>query len=110
MLAKTHPIRSKHITSAARGEPCCVRIAGVCNYDETTTIFAHLPDESHGMARKSDDLIGAFSCSACHDAIDGRAWSLEFEDHRERYMRRAMARTWRRLVEMGVISVKGIKQ
>jgi hypothetical protein len=24
------------------------------------------------MGRKHDDMFGAFGCSACHDAVDGR--------------------------------------
>lgn len=104
MIPKTKPIRSQKIRDAARGETCTLQIAGVCNGDPETTVLAHLPDESHGMGRKSDDICAAFACSACHDVIDGRAkWELRPVDRGQWYMRRAMVRTWRRLVERGVI-------
>ena len=100
-------IRSKKIRDAARGQDCTFNIAYVCNYDNSTTVLAHLPDESHGMGQKADDISAAFACSACHDVIDQRAvpaLSVSSRD-REFYMRRAMVRTWRKLIEMGVIKL-----
>jgi len=102
-LKKSTRIQSRKIREAARGEDCTFRIPGVCNGNPETTVLAHLPDESHGMARKSDDISAAFACSACHDAIDRRHLVESFP--REWYMRRAMIRTWRRLIEKGVIRV-----
>jgi hypothetical protein len=58
------------LRKAARGQECMVRIPGVCNFDPETVVLAHLP--GGGMAAKSHDLHGAWCCSACHDAIDGR--------------------------------------
>jgi len=104
-------IRSKAIRDSARGEACTLNIANVCNYNPETTVFAHLPDESHGIGRKSDDISGAFCCSSCHDILDMRvqispAYQLAWLDSREFYMRRAMIRTWRRLIALGVVAVK----
>lgn len=59
------------ITESARGEECQVRIPGVCNFNQETTVFAHL--NGYGMGGKNPDLFGAYACSACHDVIDGRA-------------------------------------
>ena len=101
-------IRSKKIREAARGQDCTFNIAYVCNYDNSTTVLAHLPDESHGIGQKADDISAAFACSACHDALDGRDGKLHFllqTGDREYYMRRAMVRTWRKLIEMGVIKL-----
>lgn len=99
-------IRSKKIREAARGQDCTFNIAYVCNYDNSTTVLAHLPDESHGMGQKADDISAAFACGKCHDSIDCRGdpqtW-VQNEADREFYMRRAMVRTWRKLIEMGVI-------
>ncbi|MCE3025749.1 nuclease domain-containing protein [Salinicola sp. DM10] len=109
MLKRTR-IESPAIRNAARGEQCTLQIVGVCASRTDTTVLAHLPDESHGLSRKSDDLSGCYACAACHDVIDGRvAWPLGEKEHREWYLRRAQTRTWRRLVELGVISIKGGK-
>jgi hypothetical protein len=103
-------IESRKIRESARGEDCTLNILGACNYNPETTVLAHLPDESHGMGRKSDDLSACFACSACHDVADGRAlWPINGQDSESRlkdwYYRRAQTRTWRRLIEMGVIKL-----
>jgi hypothetical protein len=51
-----------------------VRLPGICNHNSETVVLAHvrLPGVS-GMSLKASDLIGAWACSACHDAIDRRA-------------------------------------
>ena len=59
------------ITESARGEECQVRIPGVCNHNPETTVFAHLG--GGGMGAKQPDCEGAYSCSSCHDVVDGRA-------------------------------------
>lgn len=103
-------IESKHIRNAARGEDCTMGIVGACSRDASTTVLAHLPDDSHGIARKADDVSAAFCCSACHDVADGRApWPAGEREHRDWYFRRAQTETWRRLVELGVISIKGVR-
>ncbi|MDL4862961.1 DUF1364 family protein [Halomonas elongata] len=100
---KRHPIRE-----AARGEHCTLNIVGACRYDTETTVLAHLPLGAGIMGGKESDLSGCFACSACHDVIDGRAkWPPMEGEHRDFYLRRAMVRTWCRLVEKGVISIKG---
>jgi hypothetical protein len=98
-------IASKKIRNSARDEDCTFRIAGVCNYDPATTVLCHLPDETKGIGKKSDDISAAYGCSNCHDAIDGRARNEEFEAHRDWYMRRAQVRTWRQLIDKGVIKI-----
>ena len=105
------PIRSQKIRDSARGEKCTLQIPGVCNSNKDTTVLAHLPDESKGMGRKADDISAWYACSSCHDAIDGRnphAWVTILED-RDWYMRRAMVRTWRAMIESGLITIAGYK-
>lgn len=109
MALKRLRIESKKIRDAARGEDCTLNIAGVCNYDSSTVVLTHLPDESHGMAHKSDDISACFSCSSCHDVIDRRTVNETFEQDREWYLRRGMVRTWRRLIEMQIVSIKDVK-
>lgn len=57
----------------ARGEPCMVRVPGVCNHDRATTVLAHVRIIGvSGMSMKSPDWFGAWCCSACHDYVDHR--------------------------------------
>jgi hypothetical protein len=101
-------IRSNAIRKAARGQDCTVNITGVCNYNPETVIFAHYPNESKGMGIKASDICGGFSCSNCHDALDGRTKSANLDAYlREFYMRRSMVRTLTALVDMGIITIKG---
>ncbi|GGE75833.1 hypothetical protein GCM10011533_30230 [Streptosporangium jomthongense] len=109
MLKKAIPIKSKHVRDAARGQSCTLQIVGACNGQWETTVLAHLPDESHGIARKADDLSACFACDACHSVIDGRAkWPGLERDYQDWYLRRAQIRTWRVLLDMGVLSIKGV--
>jgi hypothetical protein len=99
-------MKSNKIRNAARGKPCTLQIVGVCNGNTETTVLAHLPDESNGMGKKSDDISACFACSSCHDAIDSRGKMPESEKpFIEWYMRRAMVRTWRMLIDDGVIKL-----
>ena len=62
------------ITKSAKGQPCAVRIPGVCLYGADTVVWAHANGSAagKGIGMKSHDLLGAYACRACHDAYDGR--------------------------------------
>jgi hypothetical protein len=51
-----------------------IRLPGICNHNSETVVLAHIrmPGIS-GMGIKADDLLGSWSCSACHDTIDRRS-------------------------------------
>ena len=101
-------IRSKKLRDSAKGKPCTLQIVEVCNGDWSTTVLAHLPDESHGMAKKSDDISSCYGCSDCHAVIDGRApWPKGEDACRDFYLRRAQTRTLRMMFEDNLISIKG---
>lgn len=78
------PVRliSKKLTDSAKGKDCTVRIKGVCNFDNTTTVFAHLGGA--GMGTKASDIHGAYCCSACHDWLDGGYFKSGFVKKEER--------------------------
>ena len=62
------------LRKAAQGRECMVRIPYICNRDPATTVLAHYRLAGcNGMGLKPDDALGAWCCSACHDAVDGRA-------------------------------------
>lgn len=101
-------INSPAIRDSAAGEECTLQIAGVCNGRTDTTVLCHLPDESHGMARKADDISSAFGCDACHAVLDGRAPYNWQPGEKDFYMRRGIVRTLRRLREKGLLIIKGV--
>ncbi len=116
MNAYTSPVllpkvRSDHIMRAANGMPCSLRLPGICNHDNATTVMCHLPGIGKSMASKVSDLHTAFGCRACHAAIDGFTWekrgltaAIVLDA-----MLRGHAETQARLVALGVITVKGGK-
>ena len=62
-----------NLRKLAAGKPCMIRLPG-CNHDPATTVLAHYALSGYtGMGMKPDDFaFGAWSCSACHDLVDGR--------------------------------------
>lgn len=63
-----------NLRRSARGQPCQIRIPGVCNGDPATTVLAHYRlAGTCGVGLKPPDWQGAHACSACHDAVDGRS-------------------------------------
>lgn len=102
-------IRSQLIMDAAMGQPCSLRLPGICNHDHTTTVTAHLPGIGKSMGSKVSDLHSAFACSDCHTAIDTFGWekrgltaAIVLDA-----MLRGHAETQARLVGMGIITVEG---
>ena len=65
-----------NLRKLAKGQPCMIRVPGVCNRDPATTVLAHYRMAGLcGAGMKPPDALGAFSCSACHDVVDGRVKS-----------------------------------
>jgi len=92
------------ITKSARNENCQIRIPGICNFDHSTTVFCHVG--GGGMALKSHDILGAYGCSACHNAIDGRMRTDYTTDELKLMHLEGVARTQIILIEKELISVK----
>lgn len=59
-----------NLRKLAKGRDCQIRLPGICNGNPETTVLCHLP--GGGMGAKQNDLFGAWGCSGCHDAVDGR--------------------------------------
>lgn len=94
-------IKSKKITQSAKGADCTLRIPGVCNFNPETTVFAHL--NGGGMGTKHSDLHGCYSCSSCHDWLDGRNYGSGERVFRDAEFLRAMIETQNKLIEQGLI-------
>ncbi len=100
-------IKQTKFTKSAEGEDCTLRIPEVCNYDNSTTVLCHLPDDTGTgkMGGKSDDLSSCYGCNKCHDVIDARDkdnWEL-WKPDLDFFMRRGMLRTWWIFIEKGLI-------
>lgn len=93
-----------NLRKEAKGRGCTVRIPGVCNHNSETVVLAHIrmPGLS-GMGVKADDLLGAWSCSACHDAIDRRAHTDLDRDYVRLCHLEGMARTIAQLKREGIV-------
>lgn len=100
-LTKRKPIRSDAIRKAANGEACCL-----CGRNDGTTVFCHLNEgwAGKGMGQKADDIAGFFGCGSCHYTYDKEPWNMS-----DLEIMRAMYSTWLRLIELGIITVKGHK-
>lgn len=94
------------LRQSARGQDCTLNIIGICNYDPSTTVLAHLPDGTNGMGKKAGkDENGCFACSSCHDAVDSRIQCLfgiynhcecpicEYKRNKADYIEKAQAAT-----------------
>lgn len=85
-----------------------IRIPGVCNFDAATTVLAHFRMvEIRYDDGKPPDLIGAWACSNCHDAVDRRRYmDLDFDFVRLAHLE-GMARTQAKLIEQGMVKTCG---
>lgn len=92
-------------TKSARGEECTLRIYPYCNENPDTTVFAHAPSDDKGMGIKSPDWWGAYSCSDCHDVVDGRRRTEFSIDERNYFHMQGIYRTQKRMIEKGLIKL-----
>jgi len=105
-------IRSQALRDSARGERCTLNIAGFCDYGTDTTVLAHVPFfGGSGMGMKCSDLQTVYACGSCHDVLDRRKrvdWLSDVDLYF--YAGRGIARTQLRMIERGLITVKGAKE
>lgn len=95
-------MKSKKIRESARDEDCSLRMVGICNFNNQTTILAHLPCGMKGTGLKAPDNMAVYACSNCHDVLDSRAkGEVDWRD-----VLRALAETQRKLIEKGLMVLK----
>ena len=70
MFPKPKKAVSKEIRLSAKGEQCNLRIEGVCNNRQSTTVLAHLNSNNKGSGNKSHDFCAVYACSDCHLHLD----------------------------------------
>ena len=93
------------ITKSAMGESCTVRIIGYCNGNSETVVLAHLSGIrfNHGTGQKVSDMHGAYCCSSCHDAIDGRVRTNHSRDELKLWHMEGVIETQLKLIAKGLI-------
>ena len=93
------------IRKSAFGEPCQIRIPGVCKSapNNETTVLCH--QGGAGIALKSSDIHAAYGCYSCHAVIDG-AKSQYTKDELRLMFYDGMVRTQLILLKKGLIQVK----
>lgn len=95
------------VRKSARGEACSMQTPGVCNQDWYTTVLAHIRFAgTAGVGMKPPDFpYGIYSCSACHDMIDGRTNRPEWYTKEMMWqdIARAIARTHHRMQINGTL-------
>lgn len=90
----------------ARGMPCMVRLPG-CDGGGETTVLAHYRMAGYcGTGVKPDDFVfGAWCCHRCHDLVDRRAGTSDFDyDYIRRAHAEAVMRTQAELQRMEVVT------
>lgn len=94
------------IRKSAQGENCTVRLPNVCNGNPETTVLAHINGVrfGHGVGRKVSDLHGAYCCSNCHDALDGRTHTNFDKDFLKLAHLEAVIETQIKLIKKGLIN------
>jgi len=100
-----------NLRKEAKGRQCQIRVPGVCNCNPETVVLCHIhkPSISGGTGLKADDMLAAWGCSACHDAVDGRTRLFDNEqaDYQTRLsmLMEGVLRTQKILLDEGKIGV-----
>lgn len=96
---------SQKLRDFAKGKDCTLRIPSICNFNPETTVLAHLPCGHSGGAMKSPDQMAVHACFDCHAYIDSeKRWNVSAYDYL-----RALAETQMRLIEAGLMTIKGMR-
>ena len=93
-----------NLRKEAKGRGCMVRIPGVCSHNSETVVLAHVRLTGvSGMGMKAPDILGAWACSSCHDAVDRRNHTDLERDYVRLLHLEGMARTIAQLEKEGLL-------
>lgn len=93
--------RSRKLRDSARGRECQIRIPGHCNFNSETVVLCHV--SGGGIGGKCPDILAAYGCSACHDAVDGRSPSAYSQEARDLMFWQGVGRTLEIMAQEGLI-------
>ena len=96
-----------NLRKEARGKPCMIRIPLVYLPGNETVVLAHYSLAGYsGKKLKSPDIMGAYACFACHNAVDGRGNQKLYTHEQLRMMfAEGVMRTMVDLIENGKLRV-----
>ena len=93
-----------NLRQSAQGMTCQVRIPGICNHDVSTTVLAHVRCPNTGIGMKAHDIHASYTCSDCHDVVDGRVKTHFTRDELRLMHLDAVLRTQRIMLAHGLIT------
>lgn len=93
------------LRASAKGEQCMIRVPTVCNYDSQTTVWCHVRMIGiSGAGLKVPDLLGAYGCFKCHEAVDGRAKTPYSRSELRLMLLEGAMRTLNKLIKRGQVT------
>ncbi len=105
---KTPPIKAPKLTKSAQGQPCYLRVPGVCRGRTETVVPCHSPfsEDNQGVGQKAHDFFAVPGCMECHDWLDSRTHKDVGREWKWEIFHRALKKWWEHLWRDGVIGVK----
>jgi hypothetical protein len=92
------------VTGLARGMECQIRLVGICNFNNETTVPCHLRQAGlTGLGYIAESIFVAWGCSACHAHCTANPADLAVQND----FMRGIFRTQQCLLDDGVIAVAG---
>lgn len=83
-----------------------VRLPGVCNHNEETTVLAHVRLVGiSGMGMKAPDFLGAWACDSCHACYDRRHKADLSLDYVQKSFLEGVLRTQYELIKSGTVEL-----
>jgi hypothetical protein len=95
----------------AKGKPCMIRLVGICNRNNLTTVLCHERVSGlSGGSMKAPDFFAAWGCSCCHDVVDGRVKSDLTYEQRRFALSEGVRSTQVCLFNAGIVSIVGERE
>lgn len=88
------------LRDAAQGQPCQIRIPGICSFNPEQTVLAHFRMDC-GTGMKPLDLCGSWACHSCHQVVDGQVKTGFTRDELDLMHLQGMYRTISQLHRLG---------
>jgi hypothetical protein len=104
MEQRKQPKRKKQdkFTKSAKGQDCTVNYPG-CSFQDGTTRFAHLRNNTTGYGTKEQNIHGAYACQHCEDIYSGLSNTNLPYFSIELHFLQAIIKTQKEMIKNGVL-------